>query len=1145
MRTIRFREGAPELTEEDVFGSSSSVEADPVIRAPSNELGDPDDLLADIPLDESPKITAQPPTPAQTNDDDDDEYKLADEFSIAKDDDDVEEAILLDDDEELVEVDSADDSPPSASGPPPVPAPPVAAPPIDEPDPVLDDILGDAVDLNAGAEERRLRTRKRGISGLISDLFGGGRHRPRKNRWDSPLILLGGGGLILLLTAGVGFYALFMSENADEVFNAGQDAYESQSYTLAIKNFDNFQSRFRTDPRASLARVRIGMSKLRQTTDMGSPKWEEALSTAQTMLPGIKTEEGFTDARNELAKLLPDISSGLVESAKSAVNTGEKERLIALANDAMGLVDNPEYLPTSVRQPQEIRIEEIQSNIEVVTRNIQREVALATTVEQIKTAAGSGKITEAYQLRDQLVTAYPLLTDDATLLNTLGAVTEKERDAVQVEPGTEKAATDDHASDARFQVVLSDQRGKPIQGVDGMVIGSLVRGAVYGLNASDGKAIWRRHVGYQAAVFPQTVDRTLGSDFLIVDTSHGEVQRVAAQTGKLIWRLPCPQPIATPLVYGKRAFVSCGSAADSALLSIDLANGGVLAKAKFPVGCESAPGIIASRNEIVQVGTHSSGYVLDADTLKCKSVFPIGHARGSIAVPPAFVGNSIVVAENTDSSTAKIHVFAFAGDEAGWNRAGTVPVTGRVTTPMSVDDRRLLVTSEMGEIKALESPAEGTGLRNVAQISASDENLGPAYALLTRSGIWVANAALGRFELQATRGQLVSKWTRDRNDHFLNPLQRQGSYLFHVRRRQGVMGATVAATRVTGAGDDGAPVWETDIGVTSSVLVNGQNEIHAVTMNGAMFPVGQETAKRGVTSDRSSRVDPRLVPRAVTQQLAIDKNLSIFAGPPPTAHVFAANLQSGELQHVPLRIGQDQVTAELANFQGALLAACEAGPIYLLDPETGRQKSNPFMPRMEPGQKLNWLRPAALEKNQFLAAETSGQLYRVALSGNQLALAKETRVDGEFAGGIAAVANTAYAVTRDGGSYSVVAIDGQNLTIGNQWPLTRGLAWGPKRIGSLVFVSDGDQGLLAFDDRGNLRWQSNQKVGPIAGDPLIVSDRVVVAATSGLISVLNAQGEVISQKKFDEPLGSGPVSFNGKLLVSGWDGTLYVLDVPQ
>ncbi len=1126
--------------------------------APEVDLGDnsggsgfglPDDLLADDLLADEPLPgAASPPVSPNSNndllDDGSNDFQLVEddeqEYSLVEDDgeltleaeDVVQEAILLDDD-----ADAAPATPPAPPVEPVEPA--VMADP--EPDPILNDILADPVAV-APAGTATIR-RKKSLAQVFQGLLPSGKG-PKKRRWDSPLILIGGASLILLIAAGFLLFGLFYSESADEIFTAGTEAYESQSYGTAIKNFEQFSRQFSSHEKASLARVRIDMSRLRQLTDSSTPQWESALQTANSSLASMTQEEAFGEIRPELAKLLPDIAFGLVEQSKEATSTEDKQRVLNLAVEAMTLVNNPVYLPTSVRGAQELRISEIESNIEFVGRDIDRELALAQALEKISAATAANDIVEAYRLRDELINAYPLLEEDTQLAETLAAVTEKEKDAVVVGPSDLTPTTEDRPAAAKVSVVLSDQRGETAARANG-IVGVLVRGAVYALDAASGQTRWRRFVGYETDVFPQAIANDGTNDLLLVSGSFGELQRVDAESGELRWRLPCPAPIRTPRIFGDRAFVTCGRDGESRLLAIELATGKVTAEVRVPVGCSVAPTVIDDRNELIQPGSHSSIYVLDLASLKCKRVFASRHTRGSLTVPATWAGNALVFAVNNGTSGSLLHAFTPVGDEDQWVAAGEpIATAGQVTTPPVVDDRRILVTSEMGEIRVFESPIDGIALREVALIPDSGAQLGATYAFMQRGEVWIANRTLAQYELQATRGRLVSRWARDRDDLFFHTLQRSGDVIVHVRQRKGLAGATVSA--VSANSIDGTPSWETDIGVPSSIVVNSSGNVFAVTMNGAMFPINSKAVAAGITNERSSRVDARLMPSAFEQEIELASNDRIFASSPPLQHVVVANLTNGSLERIPLRIDGDRITSPLAAASdNAILAASASGPIYYLDGTTGQQRSGPFLPRTSPDAQLQWLRPATLSANSFVAAERSGAVYRITIANDRLVLDRDIQLtDATVIAGLASVGESVFMVVQRDGSEQLVSINGTTLETTGQTPIA-GVEWGPRKVGQWVIVVDRERTMYAFDAGGELQWRIDNAPAPLSGPPLAIGDRLVLTSTAGEIATVDAKGQILSRQSFGEPFGSGPIAYKGRLLVGGWDGTLFVVNIPQ
>jgi hypothetical protein len=196
--------------------------------------------------------------------------------------------------------------------------------------------------------------------------------RGGKNPWDSPLLLVGGAVLgVTFVAFALLLYALTRG-SAAELFAKAEDEYRGGSYGNALAIYDQFLRRYPSDPSASLARVRHGMAQLRQIADDGrSPR--QALTTAQQILPRIEAEEKFGEARSELATILPDIADGLAVEAAGADETAGKQQLVKLTSDALALVNNPSYLPASLRKERESRIARIIDKLQGAERGIQQD----------------------------------------------------------------------------------------------------------------------------------------------------------------------------------------------------------------------------------------------------------------------------------------------------------------------------------------------------------------------------------------------------------------------------------------------------------------------------------------------------------------------------------------------------------------------------------------------------------------------------------------------------------------------------------------------------------------------------------------------------------------------------------------------------
>jgi outer membrane protein assembly factor BamB len=205
------------------------------------------------------------------------------------------------------------------------------------------------------------------------------------------------------------------------------------------------------------------------------------------------------------------------------------------------------------------------------------------------------------------------------------------------------------------------------------------------------------------------------------------------------------------------------------------------------------------------------------------------------------------------------------------------------------------------------------------------------------------------------------------------------------------------------------------------------------------------------------------------------------------------------------------------------------------------------MPRVEAGHSMEWQRPVVLDDRQFVIGAHHGAIYHVALKdSNELQLVKENQVPGEWQSGLAMVGDILYGVLKtESGSMTVVKLRPADLTVLDQFELKQRVTWGPTRVKGAVFVADASGALRCFDAHAQ-RWQWNPELGPLAGPPLALADgRFAVAFGRGVLTTIDAEGHVLSTQELSEPLEGSPVSFQGRLLLSGWDGTLYLMDLPK
>ncbi|MEO0530790.1 MAG: hypothetical protein AAF266_09495 [Planctomycetota bacterium] len=108
--------------------------------------------------------------------------------------------------------------------------------------------------------------------------------KTHKNDFDSPLLLIGGGVLALLVLGGAGLAFVMNLQSGDQLIESAQAAYASGSYSVARDDYAQFVEDFSGNPRWSEARVKLAVVKLRQAIESNAD-WTKSLAIAQGEIP--------------------------------------------------------------------------------------------------------------------------------------------------------------------------------------------------------------------------------------------------------------------------------------------------------------------------------------------------------------------------------------------------------------------------------------------------------------------------------------------------------------------------------------------------------------------------------------------------------------------------------------------------------------------------------------------------------------------------------------------------------------------------------------------------------------------------------------------------------------------------------------------
>lgn len=951
--------------------------------------------------------------------------------------------------------------------------------------------------------------------------------RAAKNVWDSPLLLIGGGvfGVVLVVFLLL-LYALTRG-SAAQMFAKAEEEYSQGAFPAAIAIYNQFLEKYPQDANASLARVRRGIATLRQITEDGkSPRL--GLETAQQVLPQIESEAEFGEARAELATILPSLAEGVASQAVQADDPARKQDWVKLATEALALVNNPSYLPASLRKDRENQIARIVDQLKVAERGIEQDRRLAETIKAILAAADQGKASDGYTARAQLLKQYPALETNPDLLAAVAKVGLRERELVKTTQGGPQPFKDDHSSPATSVLLTTTPQIAP---ADALPACTLVAGAVYGFDAKSGAILWRRHIGQEATIQPISVSSNGQPAVAAIDAQRHELVLVSATTGQLLWRHPLGGPIVGLLADNLGVVVVTRA---GRVTSFAANSGEIVASSQLPQGAVVGPAV--GQSLLFQLGEHSTLFVLDRASLSCKQTVYLGHKAGQLLVPPAFVtGQTLFIDSPTDDLTL-IHSLVQDGKTKEWKLAPQPKrLKGRVVTPVVVSGNRLAITTDLGQIAVFQAEGgAGEPLRALAGAAAAESTPLTTYAELDKNRLFIAGRRRTMFEVQESLQQLALKWTENQDDRFVAPLSLHGDILVAARRRTDATNVQLEACSAT----TGKALWTTPLADSLADLIHTADEsLVALTGSGRVY----DLTPAAFTAGRAVNLDLAPIQRVADPGPSFDGKQLVWS---PVAGNLAFVYDTAARSSVRSIDLPAAAAALVTILNRGIVAPLVDGRVLWLSADQSPASSATFLPPLVPASLPRWQQPLPLPDGLgFLLSDGRNSVYAVrAQAKNQSRLQKA----GEFnsPGPISSLVwagDTAIGVASLATSDVILGLDARAQPRFDPVPLAGRVLAGPYSVGGLAFVFAEPDGLVCCNSEGQLKWKQPQSRGPLAGRPLpLPAGDVLLAYQSGDCCRIDpATGQERAHVSLGEPLLGAPVVVNANVYLSGSDSVVH------
>ncbi|TWT81230.1 outer membrane biogenesis protein BamB [Planctomycetes bacterium CA13] len=983
------------------------------------------------------------------------------------------------------------------------------------------------------------------------------RSRPKpkehKSVWDSFKIYGFAGIIVLLLLMGYGLYYMLTRQSADEFIGEANTLYSQQNYVPAQERYAGFlESYGESHQYSSISRVRIVMIELYRATEMSDPT--RGLELAQDRLPGIEEELGLNEERGNLAALLVEIAENIAQAASDAKETPEKERLLGRLEEQMELMENPNYMTGSMRTTLSGKLSAVEEARDRVRRDINRNVRLDESVAAMETALEGRKTKEAYDTRFELLREFPELHDNSRLMTLIRSASEIQQTLVKSSSDLPELVPASETEPPNRSIVLTTVTGTDAPDLMDEILYLQAGGSMLAFDGETGKLLWRKFVGYGQNHLPVRLDG--GSGVLLSEAKLLEVQRCDGENGKLRWHSKIGEPFSEPIADRNDIYVACDS---GRLATLDTESGDAKWATMIPQPIETGPGVESSLSRAYQPGNHSNLYVLNARDGSCLESYYVGHAEGTISVPPVPLMGHLFVFENAGTDYARMHILKL--NESGEDlKPAQAPIrlTGNVKIKPIIQGRRVIVLTDRGQVVVceVELTAKREQVSVVAEQVASYGQPTSTQMAVGKSQMWVTGTRIGRYELQINTGRVVQDWFKYEADNFIGEPFSKDNTLVHSRILRGT-----SAIRVTAANaKTGEEIWRTDVGVPiASITPNPDGGYHVITTQATLFEIDREAITSGSTQGPIENPGGSGIAMLFENPIKIDDTRFVMMNQTGSGDivVYDPSRNREKLRRLKLGLGSGKPNASDTGSGesncgaiisgGGLFVPLNTGRAVLMNWQTGAMLGAPFQPAADPEAEVQWTDMATLpnDPDQVVIADSRNKLYRLRVA-EQIRELTHKDLEKPFLGPTTSIGDTFIATVGGPASDFVVGHDMTNLDEKFKVLLDGRATWGPVAINGYCLIRTNDSKLRAFGSDGKEKFELQIPTGDPVGSPTQTGNALILAGRSGWVIALDSTtGELLGKTDIGQPISSSPLPVGERLLVPGAEGAIFVTDIPS
>ncbi|MGC6443811.1 MAG: PQQ-binding-like beta-propeller repeat protein [Rubripirellula sp.] len=967
---------------------------------------------------------------------------------------------------------------------------------------------------------------------------------PDKSQYDSFKIYGYIGIIVALLLIGSGITFVLTREDADQVITSANEQYDNQNYDAAQKMYVGFLESFGDQHQySSMARARITMTELYKAATFKQEPWQ-AVELEKEKLPLIADEEGMNEERGNLAALMVDIAANLADSASRASETEKKQSLLTVLDEQLLLMENPQYMMSSMKVTLASQIQNVVESRARVQRDISRNMRLDEAEASMIGSLDQSDTKAAYDTRKQLLQSFPELYDNERLVTLIKRASDIQQTLVSASSQLPKVTTDESESVTTGNVVLTSLAGGSIPDLRGETLYFRAGGSILAIDGESGGLVWRKYVGAAKDLPPVQLE----DGVLLSQSSTLEILRCSESDGSIAWRSGIDENFSEPIAIKDDIYVATES---GRLIAFDAISGDTKWATQIPQKLNVGPGIDDRLRRAYLAGGHSNLYVLNSRDGSCVESYYLGHESSTISVAPVPLLGHVFVIENAGADYANVHVLRV--DERGETLVqaqAPFRLIGNVIVDPIVNGRRLIVLTDRGEVTVydIEPTAEREQVTVAATLPAFYEEPTATQMAVGKSQMWITGTRLGRYELQINTGRVIRDWSIHELDTFLGKPYASDEALVHAR----VLRDT-AAIRITAANPKtGEEIWRTDVGVPVSLLQPTADGIHVVTTQAALFDLQFDTSDSKFNGGQKPLENPgdRAVAIRFSDPIKIDETRSVMLNEvgDPSLLIYDPNRETEKLRRVTMRLDSALPTSGGVASGGGLLLPLDSGRVVLVDWRTGAVSATPFQPASDPVGKVQWTKPISLpdDADQVVLADSRKKIYRLRV-GEQIRELQSKDLEFQLIGPSTRLENAMVASTAGPAADFLVGFDLTNLSETFRTLLNGRINWGPSAVSDIALIRTDDGNLRAYESDGTQRFEVAVPAGEIVGEPLRNGEQIILAGRSGWIVVIDGRsGDLLNEVDLGQPISSTPIVYGGEtLLVPGAEGVVYSTEVPN